>query len=101
MANPTIRHLQLAKQALRYLQGTTNYGITYDQLQPLPLQLNAYKLYSDATWGTEEDRASFQGWAVLRSEGAISWISQRQKSTALSSMEAEFIAASEASREAA
>ena len=99
IANPTIRYLQLAKQALRYLQGTTNYGITYDQ--PLLPQSNAYKLYSDATWGTEEDRASFQGWAVLRSGGAISWISQRQKSTALSSMEAEFIAASEASREAA
>ncbi len=33
--------------------------------------------------------------------GAISWASQKQKSTAQSSMEAEFIAASEAAREVA
>ena len=38
---------------------------------------------------------------AVRAGGAISWISQRQKSTALSSTEAEFISASEASKEAA
>jgi hypothetical protein len=38
---------------------------------------------------------------VTRSEGAISWVSQRKKSTAQSSMEPEFITAGEASREVA
>ena len=38
---------------------------------------------------------------AVRAGGAISWISQRQKSTALSFTEAEFILASDASKEAA
>ena len=38
---------------------------------------------------------------TLRAGGAVSWISQRQKSTAQSSMEAEFIAANEAAKEVA
>jgi hypothetical protein len=103
MANPLLLHLQHAKQVLRYLRGTLNYGITYG-----PRTLNTespnshkYTLYSDATWGTEGDRVSFQGWIVLRYGGAVSWISQRQRSTAQSSLEAELIAANEASKEAA
>ena len=43
---------------------------------------NAYTLYSDATWGTESDRVSFQGWTATRSNGAILWTAQRQRSTA-------------------
>jgi hypothetical protein len=98
MQDPRICHLRLAKQVMRYLNGTRNLGITY---QPTALKANLYDLYSDSTWGSESDRVSFQGWAVIRSGGAISWVSNRQKSTAQSSMEAEFMAASEASREAA
>ena len=100
MANPLQLHLRHAKQVLRYLKGTSNYGITYARTAP-HLHSNKYTLYSDATWGTEGDRVSFQGWVAVREGGAISWVSQRQKSTALSSTEAEFISASEASKEAA
>jgi hypothetical protein len=96
MQDPRICHLRLVKQVLRYLNGTRNLGIRYQ-----PVKGSQYTLYSDSTGGSECDRVSFQGWVVTRSGGAISWVSQRQKSTAQSSMEAEFIAASEASREAA
>jgi hypothetical protein len=99
MQDPRICHLRLVKQVLRYLNGTQKLGIRY---QPVVLSKESqYTLYSDSTWGSESDRVSFQGWVVTRSGGAISWVSQRQKSTAQSSMEAEFMAASEASREAA
>jgi len=98
MQNPWIDHLRLVKQALRYLNGTRNLGIRYQFTGKRP---NPYDLYSDATWGSESDRISFQGWVVTRAGGAISWASQRQRSTALSSMEAEFMAASEAAKEAA
>ncbi|RFU24467.1 hypothetical protein B7463_g11866, partial [Scytalidium lignicola] len=62
---------------------------------------NPYTLYSDATWGTEGDKKSFNGWAVIRAGGVILWVAQRQRSTVLSFMEAEFISASEASKEVA
>jgi hypothetical protein len=100
MQDPRICHLRLVKQVLRYLNGTRNLGIRY-QPETRPSERSQYTLYSDSTWGSESDRVSFQGWVVTRSGGAISWVSQRQKSTAQSSMEAEFMAASEASREAA
>jgi hypothetical protein len=50
------------------------------------------------TWGTEHDWISFQGMVVIRYGGAVIWMAQRQKSTALSSMEAEIMAASEGAR---
>jgi hypothetical protein len=98
MHNPRIVHLRLVKQVLRYLNGTRNLGIRYSFTGQ---KSNPYDLYSDATWGSESDRVSFQGWVVMRSGGAVSWVSQRQRSIALSSMEAEFMAASEAAKEAA
>ena len=99
MLKPSPIHLQHAKQLLRYLNRTRTLGISYSSR--LKEGLHTYKLYSDATWATEDDRVSFQGWAVLRYGGIVSWSAQRQKSTALSSMEAEIIAASEGAKEAA
>lgn len=99
MATPAVIHIQHAKQLLRYLNGTRTIGITYSNR--LREGLHTYKLFSDATWGSEDDRISFQGWAVLRYGGVVSWSAQRQKSTALSSMEAEIVAASEGAKEAA
>lgn len=99
MASPAEMHIQHAKQLLRYLNGTRTIGITYSNR--LKEGLHTYKLFSDATWGTEDDRISFQGWAVLRYGGVVSWSAQRQKSTALSSMKAEIVAASEGAKEAA
>jgi len=49
-------------------------------------------------WGTEYDQISFQGIAVIRYRGAVIWMAQRQKSTALSLIEAEIMAASEGAR---
>ncbi len=99
MAQPAETHLQYAKQLFRYLNGTRTIGITYSsRLKEGP---QTYKLYSDATWGTEDDRISFQGWVVVRYGGAVSWASQRQKSTALSSMEADIMAASKGAKESA
>jgi hypothetical protein len=99
MQDPRITHLRLAKQTLRYLNGTRNWGIRYGLTNSD--DFDQYSFYSDATWGSESDRISIQGSIVKRAGGAISWTSQRQKSTALSSMEAEFMAASEAAKQAA
>ena len=61
----------------------------------------AYNVWIDATWGTEEDRISFQGMVVIRYGGAVNWHAQWQRATTLSSMEAEIMAASEGAKEMA
>ena len=107
MSNPLVYHLRYSKQVLRYITGTLNHGITYSTKPSniLPPHLTSptsrFTLYSDATWGSEGDRRSFQGWVAIRASGAISWSANRQKSTSQSTMEAEFMAANDASKEAA
>ncbi|KAI0991306.1 hypothetical protein K3495_g16881, partial [Podosphaera aphanis] len=92
MSSPNSHHLEMAKHLLRYLNGTRNLGITYAASEAREVEWSAW---TDATWGTEEDMKSFQGYTVIWHNGAVSWCANRQKSTALSSMEAEIMAASE------
>jgi hypothetical protein len=56
--------------------------------------------YTDSDWGGNEDGRSISGFAFLISGGAISWSARLQDTLALSSMEAEWIAACEAGKEA-
>jgi hypothetical protein len=56
--------------------------------------------FSDSSWAEEETHRSHMGYCYSVSSGMISWSSKRQATVAGSSMEAEYIAASEASREA-
>ncbi|KAI0991188.1 hypothetical protein K3495_g16999 [Podosphaera aphanis] len=87
----------MAKQLIRYLKGTLNLGILYGGKN----KSDQYSAWTDATWGTESDRKSFQGYVIIWYGGAVSWAANRQKSTALSSMEAEILAASEGAKEMA
>jgi len=106
MSSPHRHHFKFAKDLIRYLNRTTDWGITFspkipnlgpqfDELSPHP-----FHLFADATWATEDDRKSFQGIATLKYGGVFSWQANRQKSTALSSMEAEIMAGSEAGKNA-
>lgn len=57
--------------------------------------------YADANWAENRiDRKSNSGYVFKFLDGVISWSCKRQKCVALSSTEAEFIALSEASKEA-
>jgi hypothetical protein len=94
MTSPSEEHLQTAKEVLRYLNGTRTLGICYTNKPEV-------NIYSDASYGTAIGRASYTGWVAIEYDGAVSWASQKQRCTAQSTMEAEFIAASEASREVA
>ena len=58
------------------------------------------KGYSDADYaGDTETRRSTTGYIFMISGGAVSWTSQRQSTTSLSTTEAEYVAASTACRE--
>ena len=93
-SNPSSKHLLAAKRVLRYLQGTRNRGIIY---RPPPMRLTGY---SDADWaGDIDSRRSTTGYVVMLNGGAIAWRSHRQPTVALSTMEAEYMALTEAAKE--
>jgi len=93
-SDPGEEHWLLAKRILRYLKGTTSYGIKYERNKQ---KLNAY---TDSDWaGDVEDRRSCSGNVLTLAGGAISWKSRKQPTVSLSTMEAEYIALSEISKE--
>jgi hypothetical protein len=98
-ANPSPTHMAAVKRSLCYLKQTSTIGITYSgSSTSSESQLTGF---SDSDWAGDLDtRRSTTGYVYLCSGGAISWKSRRQPTVALSSTEAEYMATSEASKEA-
>lgn len=93
MDRPRTSHLAAAKRILRYVKDTMAYGI----LLPSKCRENEKGLYgfTDADWGGDKtDRKSTAGSVFLLGSGPISWSSKKESVVALSSCEAEYIAAS-------
>ena len=79
---------------MRYLKGTTNLSLSFGGEKPLLVG------FTDADMaGDIDSRKSTSGYLVKFAGGAISWQSRLQKCVALSTTEAEFIAATEACKE--
>lgn len=96
--NPSPAHWKGAKRVLRYLAGTRDHGICFGGKRTNPTRLNGY---SDADYaGDPNSRKSTSGFLFTLNGGPITWSSRRQPIVALSTMEAEYIAASDACREA-
>ena len=56
--------------------------------------------YSDADGSMHEDRKAISGYAFLLDGGAVSWSSKKQEIIALSTTEAEYVASTQAAKEA-
>ena len=96
-ANPSQTHLDKALYICRYLRGTSKYAIVYNGKEGEGLEA-----FTDSDWGTEpKDRKSISGYFFKLAGGIISWQSRTQKTVALSSTEAEYMAASDCARQAA
>lgn len=88
-------HWLAAKRVLRYLAGSANIGLKYLK------DSNSVIGYVDADWGNcHVDRRSYTGYAYILSGAAIAWKSQKQRTVALSSTEAEYVSLAEAAKEA-
>jgi len=88
-SNPKESHFTAAKRILKYLQGTTNVGLWY----PSEVSLNLVG-YSDSDFaGCKIDRKSTCGTCHLLGSSLISWHIKKQACVALSTIEAEYIAA--------
>jgi hypothetical protein len=92
LERPTEEHLAAVKRIIRYVVGTVHLGCQYGRN-------DNWKLvgYSDSDLtGDIDSSKSTTGLAYLLGENLISWQSQKQKVVALSTCEAEYMAASAA-----
>ena len=94
-SKPTQEHLTAVKRILRYLKGTQDLGLKFQKTDG---QLTGY---SDADWaGDLDDRHSTSGNLFVMTGGAVSWMSKKQATVALSTTEAEYVALCSATQEA-
>jgi len=99
-SKPNELHWQAVKRVFRYLRGTAQLGIVYTGTGDLRDQAPLLG-YCDSDWAQcRYSSRSVSGYVFLICGGAISWQSRKQQSVALSTVEAEYISASEAAREA-
>ena len=80
----------------RYLAGTKDHGILFG-----PNSTSGVVGYTDSDFaGCVDSRKSTTGYCFKFGNGAISWKSKLQECTATSTTEAEYVAASDATKEA-
>jgi transposase InsO family protein len=92
ISNPSFEHVVQLKRIIRYLMKTKDVCIKYQGHEPLIG-------YSDSDYaGDVETRRSTTGYLFLLNGGPISWASQKQPCVALSTTEAEFVAACDAAK---
>lgn len=90
--NPNNQHWAAVKRIFRYLAGTRGLGILYGES-------GNCAGYTDSDWAGSPDWKSTSGYIFLLNGGAVSWASRKQSVVALSSMEAEYIALTQAVKE--
>ena len=120
--DPRVAHWNACKRILRYLSETADFGIHYTSVSPdtkstdmkdMPLPAAYFssnrskdvdvniESYVDAHFANSvDDRPSISGYAFMLAGGPISWQSRSQPTIALSTMEAEYMAAATATQEA-
>jgi hypothetical protein len=87
--DPREVHLRAVKRIMRYLVYTPKFGLWYPKGSTFDLIG-----YSDADWGgCKIDRKSTSGTCQFLGRSLVSWASKKQNSVALSTVEAEYIAA--------
>jgi hypothetical protein len=86
MHAPRDSHYQLIKRILRYIKGTSHYGLKIHRSSSMELIA-----YSDADWaGCPDTRKSTSGFCVFIGNNLVSWSSRRQPTVSQSSAEAEY-----------
>jgi hypothetical protein len=89
--------LHEAKRMVRYLKGTKDHKLTLNNDD----EASELEVYSDADWAEDTtDRKSNSGYIIRLNGGTIGWSCKKQNVVAQSSAESEFIALTEAVKEA-
>jgi hypothetical protein len=94
-SDPGEEHWTAVKNILKYLKRTKDMFLVYGDCEEL-----AVKGYVDASFDTDPDDSKSQtGYVFVLNGAAVSWRSSKQSVIASSTLEAEYMAASEAARE--
>jgi hypothetical protein len=104
MSNWGVEHFKAAIRILRYLYSTRDRVLVMSSDCSSPFTLS---IYCDANYGDDRETSeqaddkwkSQGGFLVYLSNGLVSWRSRRHHSRSLSSMESEYMEASEAAKE--
>ena len=95
-SDPNQAHMDSVNRLLSYIRLETKIGLKYRKEAGANL-----RGYADSDWANCKDtRKSTGGWIFMFAGAPISWSSKRQTTVALSTLDAEYIAACEAAREA-
>lgn len=95
LENPGPAHIGAVKRIMRYLKDTSDYGIEYGG------SLMKLKGFTDSDYARDVDtRRSTTGYVFMLNNGVITWKSYLQKTVAISTAEAEYMAASDGVKEA-
>lgn len=110
-SDPTETHMKAARRVLVYLKGTIYYSIIYGDA--IDTEIHAYTRaihpedylsilgFADADHASDkDDRKSQTGYIFLINNASVVWESHKQQSVTLSTRDAEYMAVSDASREA-
>jgi transposase InsO family protein len=93
-SNPGAAHWAALKRVLQYVKGTLHHGISFDKNAELDMHA-----FTDASYaGCPDTRRSTTGLVFFACGGPICWESRRQRSVALSTMEAELMALSDGAK---
>jgi hypothetical protein len=95
VANPMKSDWNASKKVLRYLKGTKEWRLNYGENDGVLVG------YCDADWAGDQanDRKSNSGFVFLVNGAAVSWACRKQTCVSISTMEAEYVALTEASQE--
>src|SRR5258705_6915469 len=95
MVNPSEDHIQKSLHIVRYINMHINAKIIYDGQNQ-----EGFIAYADADWASDPiNRKSVTGNIIKLAGGAVSWVSRKQKTVALSSTEAEYMCLSDTTRQ--
>ncbi|GKA90105.1 hypothetical protein Tco_0811917 [Tanacetum coccineum] len=95
MAEPGRGHWEAVKRILRYIKGTSDVALCFGDSDLI------VKGYVDSDYAGDLDGSkSTTGYVFTLSGGTVSWVSKLQSVVAMSTTEAEYVAAAQASKEA-
>lgn len=96
LTNPSIEHIQAARQILRYIAKNPDEGISFTRNENRAV----LEAYTDADFAADPSTSrSTSGMLIRLSSGPISWKSHLQREVVLSTTEAEYLAATETCRQ--
>ncbi|KAH9723682.1 hypothetical protein KPL70_007199 [Citrus sinensis] len=94
-SNPRPEHWTTVKHIMKYLKRTKNYMLVYSGHELIPVG------YTDSDFMSDKDsRKSTSGYVFSLGSGAISWMSVKQSCITHSTTKVEYVASSEAAKEA-